>query len=151
MRHPKRPLRGWMLRMSWCYARWSTRLVFSYSVQRNGPKTSLLVGDLSRHTFTLTPVSPANLAERPKCCLKAGSKIGQILSNSTFDDFDAFRSCHENRQSGFATNTNSSRLQWGTVPHQDPTKSSAVANRNCRVRTPLRAGLQALAAIKSQG
>ena len=57
----------------------------------------------------------------------------------------------ENRQSGFATETNSSRLQWGTVPHQDPTKSSAVANRNCRVRTPLRAGLQALAAIKSQG
>ena len=39
----------------------------------------------------------------------------------------------ENRQSGFATETNSSRLQWGTVPHQDPTKSSAVANRNCRV------------------
>ena len=39
----------------------------------------------------------------------------------------------ENRQSGFATNTNSSRLQWGTVPHQDPTKSSAIANRNCRV------------------
>ena len=39
----------------------------------------------------------------------------------------------ENRQSGFAIDTNSSRLQWGTVPHQDPTKSSAIANRNCRV------------------
>ena len=26
----------------------------------------------------------------------------------------------ENRQSGFAIDTNSSRLQWGTVPHQDP-------------------------------
>ena len=33
----------------------------------------------------------------------------------------------ENRQSGFAIDTNSSRLQWGTVPHQDPTKSSAIS------------------------
>ena len=39
----------------------------------------------------------------------------------------------KNRRSGFDMASNSSRLQWGTVPHQDPTKSSAVANRNCRV------------------
>ena len=32
----------------------------------------------------------------------------------------------ENRQSGFDMASNSSRLQWGTVPHQDPTKSSAI-------------------------
>ena len=57
----------------------------------------------------------------------------------------------ENRQSGFAIDTNSSRLQWGTVPHQDPTKSSAIANRNCRVPDAASGGLQALAAIKSQG
>ena len=39
----------------------------------------------------------------------------------------------QNRQSGFDMASNSSRLQWGTVPHQDPTKSSAISKRNCRV------------------
>ena len=34
------------------------------------------------------------------------------------------------RRSGFATDSNSSRLHLGTVPHQDPVDDSPVANRN---------------------